>query len=332
MEIDNNNIYKVTIDRPMGSSHPDYPALIYPVNYGYISGIIAPDGEEQDAYILGVDVPVHEFTGKRIAIVHRRDDLETKWIIVPENIVFNKQQIEEMIYFQEQYYDSYVEMLNDEMWDAFDEHENYLGYQIKRSMAKDLPEGVYHIVVMVYTKTRDGKILVTQRARNKTYPLKWEITGGSIVTGETPVEGAARELSEETGILQTLENFREIYVHVDKILKWEITGGSIVTGETPVEGAARELSEETGILQTLENFREIYVHVDKIRHCIYHCYLTCIPKEVPVKLQMGETMDYRFLDFTEFNKLVLSDRFVLSEQSRYILHKELMEEVLNENN
>lgn len=285
MEIDNNNIYKVTIDRPMGSSHPDYPALIYPVNYGYISGIVAPDGEEQDAYILGVDVPVHEFTGKRIAIVHRRDDLETKWIIVPENIVFNKQQIEEMIYFQEQYYDSYVEMLNDEMWDAFDEHENYLGYQIKRSMAKDLPEGVYHIVVMVYTKTSDGKILVTQRARNKTYPLKWEITGGSIVTGETPVEGAARELSEETGILQTLENFREIYVHVDKI-----------------------------------------------RHCIYHCYLACIPKEVPVKLQMGETMDYRFLDFTEFNKLVLSDRFVLSEQSRYILHKELMEEVLNENN
>lgn len=74
------------------------------------------------------------------------------------------------------------------------------------------------------------------------------------------------------------------------------------------------------------------MHVDKIRHCIYHCYLTCIPKEVPVKLQMGETMDYRFLDFTEFNKLVLSDRFVLSEQSRYILHKELMEEVLNENN
>lgn len=285
MEIDNNNIYKVTIDRPMGSSHPDYPALIYPVNYGYISGIVAPDGEEQDAYILGVDVPVHEFTGKRIAIVHRRDDLETKWIIVPENIVFNKQQIEEMIYFQEQYYDSYVEMLNDEMWDAFDEHENYLGYQIKRSMAKDLPEGVYHIVVMVYTKTSDGKILVTQRARNKTYPLKWEITGGSIVTGETPVEGAARELSEETGILQTLENFREIYVHVDKI-----------------------------------------------RHCIYHCYLACIPKEVPVKLQMGETMDYRFLDFTEFNKLVLSNRFVLSEQSRYILHKELMEEVLNENN
>lgn len=285
MEIDNNNIYKVTIDRPMGSSHPDYPALIYPVNYGYISGIIAPDGEEQDAYILGVDVPVHEFTGRRIAIVHRRDDLETKWIIVPENIVFNKQQIEEMIYFQEQYYDSYVEMLNDEMWDAFDEHENYLGYQIKRSMAKDLPEGVYHIVVMVYTKTSDGKILVTQRARNKTYPLKWEITGGSIVTGETPVEGAARELSEETGILQTLENFREIYVHVDKI-----------------------------------------------RHCIYHCYLACIPKEVPVKLQMGETMDYRFLDFTEFNKLVLSNRFVLSEQSRYILHKELMEEVLNENN
>ena len=39
-------IVKVIVDRPLGSTHPDYPNLIYPVNYGYIGGIIAPDGEE----------------------------------------------------------------------------------------------------------------------------------------------------------------------------------------------------------------------------------------------------------------------------------------------
>ena len=44
-------IVTVTVDRPMGSYHPEHKDMYYPVNYGYIEGIIAPDGEEQDAYI-----------------------------------------------------------------------------------------------------------------------------------------------------------------------------------------------------------------------------------------------------------------------------------------
>ncbi len=43
---------------------------------GYIEGIMAPDGEEQDAYILGVNQPVEEFTGKIIDIIHRFNDVE----------------------------------------------------------------------------------------------------------------------------------------------------------------------------------------------------------------------------------------------------------------
>ena len=54
---------KVIIDRPFGSRHPKFPDMIYPVNYGYIDGIIAGDGEKQDAYILGVDVPLKFFEG-----------------------------------------------------------------------------------------------------------------------------------------------------------------------------------------------------------------------------------------------------------------------------
>ena len=73
-------IVTVKVDRPLGSYHPEYKSLYYPVNYGYIEGIIAPDGEEQDAYILGVDKPVDMFTGKIIAIVHRSDDVEEKAI------------------------------------------------------------------------------------------------------------------------------------------------------------------------------------------------------------------------------------------------------------
>ena len=76
-------IVKVTVDRPMGSFHPKHKNLYYPVNYGYIEGIPAPDGEEQDVYILGVNRPVKEFTGRIIAVVLRSDDVEEKWVAAP---------------------------------------------------------------------------------------------------------------------------------------------------------------------------------------------------------------------------------------------------------
>lgn len=101
-------IVTVTVDRAMGTYHPEHTDMYYPVNYGYISGIFAPDGEEQDAYVLGVDKPVQEFTGKVIAIIHRNDDIEEKWIVAPVDKSFTKEEIIEKVHFQEQYFDSYV--------------------------------------------------------------------------------------------------------------------------------------------------------------------------------------------------------------------------------
>lgn len=95
----------VTVDRPLGSCHPKHPDISYPINYGYIEGIMAGDGEEQDAYILGVDVPVEKFTGTVIAIIHRRDDVEDKWVVAPEGMSFAKDEIEDQVHFQEQYFD-----------------------------------------------------------------------------------------------------------------------------------------------------------------------------------------------------------------------------------
>ncbi len=103
-------IVTVKVDRPLGSYHPEYKSLYYPVNYGYIEGIIAPDGEEQDAYILGVDKPVDMFTGKIIAIVHRFDDVEEKWVVCPENMTFTKDEIIDKINFQEKYFQSEIIM------------------------------------------------------------------------------------------------------------------------------------------------------------------------------------------------------------------------------
>ncbi len=45
-----------------------------------------------------------------------------------------------------------------------------------------------------------GKILVCQRTRHQTMPLKWEFPGGKIETGEQPRDALRRELEEELGI------------------------------------------------------------------------------------------------------------------------------------
>lgn len=100
----------VTVDRAMGTYHPEYIDLYYPINYGYIKGIMAPDGEEQDAYILGVAEPVKDFTGTVIAIVHRKDDVEEKWVVASDEIAFTKEEIEAQVHFQEQYFDSEIIM------------------------------------------------------------------------------------------------------------------------------------------------------------------------------------------------------------------------------
>ena len=101
---------KVVVDRPLGSSHPKHPDILYPVNYGYIPGIPAPDGEEQDAYILGVSEPLQEFVGRVIAVIHRFDDVEEKWVVAPENTSFSKGEIMAQVAFQEQYFRTEIRM------------------------------------------------------------------------------------------------------------------------------------------------------------------------------------------------------------------------------
>ena len=57
--------------------------FLYPVNYGYLPGVPAPDGEDLDAYVLGVDQPLERFEGICIAVIHRLDDADDKLVVVP---------------------------------------------------------------------------------------------------------------------------------------------------------------------------------------------------------------------------------------------------------
>ena len=94
---------KVKVDRPLGSTHPKH-GFYYPINYGYVPGVISGDLEELDCYILGVDTPLEEYVGECIAIVHRTNDDDDKLILAPKGYNYTDDEIEASTYFQEQYF------------------------------------------------------------------------------------------------------------------------------------------------------------------------------------------------------------------------------------
>lgn len=97
----------VKIDRKMGSIHPCHQT-IYPINYGYIPNTKAADGEELDAYVLGVWEPVEEARGVCIAIIHRLNDDDDKLIIAPKGKQYSNDAIRALTEFQEQYFESEI--------------------------------------------------------------------------------------------------------------------------------------------------------------------------------------------------------------------------------
>ena len=102
-----NKIVNIVIDRPLGTKHPKFN-LRYPINYGFIKNTKAPDNENIDAYILGIDKPLEKFKGKCIAVIHRLDDDDDKLIVVPKNISFTNIEISNAVKFQEKYFKSII--------------------------------------------------------------------------------------------------------------------------------------------------------------------------------------------------------------------------------
>jgi inorganic pyrophosphatase len=95
----------VLMDRPLGSKHPKY-GYVYPVNYGFIEGTLAPDNQEVDAYVLGVNDALEEYSGRCIALIHRHKDEDDKLVVVPEGMTLTDDEIRQATHFQEQYFTS----------------------------------------------------------------------------------------------------------------------------------------------------------------------------------------------------------------------------------
>ena len=159
----------VVVDRPVGYRHGD---ILYPINYGYIPGVLAGDGEEQDAYILGKDAPIAEFDGKVVAAVCRKNDCEDKLVVAPVGSRYHQGQIAEAVAFQEQYFDSRIVSI-------FEKSCGVMPYR--------------------WAEGKQEFLLVFE-----TYSKCWGFPKGHMEAGETEIQTALRELYEETGLTAKL--------------------------------------------------------------------------------------------------------------------------------
>lgn len=102
-------IVKVTIDRPYGSRHPEHPDIRYEVDYGHVEGVMGGDGEEQDAYVLGLPKGFayvgQELDGFIVAVIRRKNDVETKWVVSFSSRKYTREEIAKAVHFQEQFFD-----------------------------------------------------------------------------------------------------------------------------------------------------------------------------------------------------------------------------------
>lgn len=87
-----------------------------------------------------------------------------------------------------------------EIWDAYNEEGELLGIDLIRG--QHIPKGHYHLIVSILVQHVDGDYLLMQRDFSKSWSGFYEATaGGAVLKGETPEEGAIREVKEETGLM-----------------------------------------------------------------------------------------------------------------------------------
>ena len=93
----------IEIDRPAGTNHPQH-GFLYPLNYGFVPGVPGADGEDLDAYVLGIAYPLSSFTGRCIAVIHRLEEEDDKLILVTEGLDLTDAEILAATRFQEQFF------------------------------------------------------------------------------------------------------------------------------------------------------------------------------------------------------------------------------------
>lgn len=181
----------VAIDRPIGSIHPKR-GFAYPINYGYIEGVIAPDGEELDVYVLDVNEPCDVIDARVTAIINRNDDVEDKLVAAPKGVIYNQAKIAELTHFQEKYYSTKVTSMKQKSCGA-----------------------------VIYRKNNNNVEFLLLFQRNS---QTWSFPKGHIEAFEMDKQAALREIQEETGLtVSLLDEFKEsLFYPISDLIQKEV--------------------------------------------------------------------------------------------------------------
>lgn len=87
----------------------------------------------------------------------------------------------------------------EEFIDIYDHDRDKTGLVLPRFTP--LEQGQYMLYVYALIENPDERFLITRRALDKSWaPGSWEVTGGGVISGETPWQTVVREVREETGL------------------------------------------------------------------------------------------------------------------------------------
>lgn len=222
-------IVTVAVDRPIGYQHGD---IVYPINYGYLPGVMGGDGEEQDAYILGVDEPVQSFTGRVVGVIRRINDCEDKLVVAPMGQEYHQGEIATATRFVEQYFVSTIDCL------------------IRKSCG----------VIPYRERNGEREFLILLQSNHC-----WSFPKGHMDAGEKEEETALRELREETGLTADLVPNAQVSLSYDvrPLVRKEV---SLFLGKVDGEPVLEEREIQSHRWVKRENLSE-YLFPDTLAAC-----------------------------------------------------------------
>ncbi len=123
-------------------------------------------------------------------------------------------------------------------------------------------KGEYGLIVCVWVYDGQGKILLTQRAPEKSFAGTWENSGGAAQAGETSLQAITRELYEETGIQAEPEEFELLDSRRDRDAFFDFY---CIRRDTPLEQIRLQPGETSDVKWV--TFREIHQMIRRRQIC-----------------------------------------------------------------